>query len=120
MAYNETLANRIRQYLEQHSKRKIEEKRMFSGLAFLVNGKMCVNVSGDRLMCRFDPVLEEEVSEKIGFEPMVMRGKQLSGYCYVNEAGFASNKDFRYWMELCLSFNDEAKASKKKKQGYGA
>ena len=39
---------------------------MFSGLTFMVNGKMCVNVIGENLMCRFDPKLQEEVAE-IGF-----------------------------------------------------
>lgn len=115
MAYNTKLADRVRGYLESKTTLQVEEKEMFRGLAFLINGKMCVNVSGDKLMCRFDPQLENEVVEKSGFEPMIMKGKQLHGYCYVNEEGYKSNANFTYWLELCLDFNDKAKASKKKR-----
>lgn len=114
MAYSTKLAERIRVYLDAIPGIHIEEKEMFSGLAFLVNGKMCVNVSDENLMCRFDPALEEEVAERAGFQPMIMKGKQLRGYCYVSEEGFKSKANFEYWLRLCLDFNDKAKASKKK------
>ena len=115
MAYSTTVAQRIRAYLEVAPGITIEEKEMFKGLAFLVNGKMCINVSGDQLMCRFDPAREDEVSEKRGFQPMIMKGKQLRGYCYVHEDGYKSKSDFEYWIKICLDFNGKAKASKKKK-----
>lgn len=117
MAYSTStkLAARIRTYLESIPKIKVEEKEMFKGLAFLVNGKMCVNVSGENLMCRYDPELEAEVSERTGFQPMIMKGKQLRGYCYVSEEGYKSKTNFEYWLKLCLDFNEKAKASKKKK-----
>jgi TfoX/Sxy family transcriptional regulator of competence genes len=115
MAYSLKLAERIRTYLENFPKLKVEEKEMFRGLAFLVNGKMCVNVSDDNLMCRFDPKLMYEVAEKTGFLPMIMKGRQLRGYCYVSEDGYKSKTNFEYWLTLCLDFNKEAKASKKKK-----
>ena len=115
MSYDTKLADRIREYLVEFPKLKIEEKKMFSGLAFMINDKMCVNVSGDKLMCRFDPDLQEEVSEKTGYEPMVMKGKELKGYCYVEPIGFKSKKDFEYWLNLCLDYNKTAKSSKKKK-----
>jgi hypothetical protein len=89
---------------------------MFRGLAFLVNGKMCVNVSGENLMCRYDPEFELEVAERAGFHPMIMKGKQLRGYCYVSEEGYKSKANFEYWLKLCLDFNEKAKASKKKKK----
>jgi TfoX/Sxy family transcriptional regulator of competence genes len=114
MAYDTQLADRIREYLSQSDELTIEEKPMFSGLAFLVNDKMCVNVSGENMMCRFDPALHDEIAEKKGFQLMIMRGKELKGYCYVEPIGFASKKDFKYWMELCLDYNDRAKSSKKK------
>lgn len=113
MAYNEKLADRIREYLVKAGIKKVDEKRMFSGLAFMVNGKMCINVSGDNLMCRFDPAEYEEIAERRGFEPMIMKGKELNGYCYVRPEGFTSGKDFEYWIKLCLAFNNKAKASRK-------
>ncbi len=117
MAYDLQLSKRVREYLLAFPELKLEEKEMFSGLAFMVNDKMCVNVSGDNLMCRFDPALQEEVAEKNGFQPMIMKGKELNGYCYINTDGFKSKMDFEYWMNLCLDFNARAKSSKKKKKG---
>ena len=115
MAYDINLADRIREYLLGFPKLKIEEKKMFSGLAFMVNGKMCINVSNDNLMCRFDPALQEEVAEKNGFQPMIMKARELKGYCYVSPDGYKRKKDFEYWINLCLDFNEIAKASKKRK-----
>jgi len=115
MPYSTKLAERVRTYLEHIAGLKIEEKEMFKGLAFLVNGKMCVNVSGEDLMCRYDPELELEVTERTGFQPMIMKGKQLRGYCYVSEDGYKSKANFEYWLKLCVDFNEKAKASKKKK-----
>jgi hypothetical protein len=113
MTFDEKLANRIREYLLPFSKLKIEEKKMFRGLTFMINGKMCVSVSGENLMCRFDPDLTHDVAEKKGFLPMKMSGKEYRGYCYVEPKGFKSKRDFEYWINLCLDFNERAKASKK-------
>jgi len=115
MAYDTKLADRIRAYLLNFPKLKIEEKEMFSGLTFMVNGKMCISVSGENLMCRFDPNLQEEVAEIDGFETMIMKGKEYKGYCYINSIGFKTKKDFEYWVNLCLDYNERAKSSKKKK-----
>jgi TfoX/Sxy family transcriptional regulator of competence genes len=115
MPYSTKLAERVRTYLQPIADLKIEEKEMFKGLAFLVNGKMCVNVSGEDLMCRYDPELELEVAERTGFKPMIMKGKQLRGYCYVSEEGYKSKSNFEYWLKLCLDFNSKAKASKTRK-----
>ena len=116
MAYDTQLADRVREYLVQFPKLEIEEKKMFRGLAFLVNGKMCVNISGQNLMCRFDLTQTEELAEKTGFLPMIMKGKEYKGYCYVEPAGIKSKKDFEFWINLCLDFNDKAKISKKRKK----
>jgi hypothetical protein len=113
MTYDTKLADRIREYLVQFPKLEIEEKEMFRGLTFMINGKMCVNVSGHNLMCRFNPTLTEKLADKTGFLPMIMKGKELKGYCYVEPAGFKSRKDFEYWVSLCLDFNDKAKSSRK-------
>ena len=115
MAYDIKLADRVREYLTNFSKLNVEEKEMFSGLCFLVNQKMCVNVSGENLMCRYNPELFESVAERTGYHSMVMKGKEMKGYCYVSPDGFQSRKDFEYWMNLCLDFNEKAKSSKKPK-----
>ncbi len=112
MAYNPELADRIRMYLKNIPLISVEEKKMFGGLAFMVNGKMCVNASGDNLMCRFDPKLTEELAGRNGFKTMVMKGKIYYGYCYVEPKGFGSETDFKFWVNLCLDFNDAAKSSR--------
>jgi TfoX/Sxy family transcriptional regulator of competence genes len=116
MAYDIKLADRIREYLTEIPNLKVEEKQMFRGLTFMVNGKMCVNVSDENLMCRFDPVLQDELSDKIGFQTMVMKGKEYKGYCYVSPDGIKAKKNFEFWLNLCLDFNKRAKSSKKQKQ----
>lgn len=78
---------------------------MFGGLAFMVNGKMCINVSGQNMMCRFDPELTGKLAEKPGFSPMIMKGREYKGYCYVEPLGFKSKEDFEYWVALCLNYN---------------
>ena len=115
MAYNLLLADRIRKYLLQFPGLKVEEKEMFRGLTFMINDKMCVCVSGENLMCRFDPALLETVAERAGFQPMIMNGKELKGYCYIDPVGYKSKKDFEYWVNLCLNYNERAKSSKKSK-----
>lgn len=114
MAYDTLLADRVREYLAEFPKLEIEEKEMFGGLAFLVNSKMCVNVSGQNLMCRFDPTLTKELSEKAEFVPMIMKGKEYKGYCYVEPIGIKTQKNFEFWINLCLDFNERAKSSKKR------
>lgn len=80
MAYDEKRAARIREYLYAHTTLPIEEKKMFRGLTFMVNGKMCINVSGANVMCRFNPEHYPTVSLKKGFQKMVMRGRIYKGY----------------------------------------
>lgn len=82
----------------------------------MVNGKMCVCVSGDNLMCRFDPALQDELSGKIGFQTMVMKDRVYKGYCYVSLDGIKTKKNFEFWLSLCIDFNKRAKSAKKQKK----
>ena len=116
MAYDKQLATRVREYLMQFPGPEIEEKTMFGGLAFMINGKMCVNVSHNNLMCRFDPGMTHDLAGKTGFLPMIMKGKEYKGYCYVEPIGFKNKTDFEFWVNLCLDFNTSAKPSKKPKK----
>lgn len=108
MAYNEKLAERIRKALAHLP--QVEEKKMFRGLTFMVNGKMCVCVSGDEMMCRFDPTLQDTLAKKKGFRTMIMKNKTYKGYGYINEEGIRSKKDFDYWLYLSLTFNEKLTA----------
>ncbi|SEW54765.1 TfoX/Sxy family protein [Chitinophaga arvensicola] len=117
MAYNSKLADRVRAYLAEIVSTEITEKEMFSVLNFMVNGKTCVCVSGDKLMLRFDPELQEALAEKNGYETMLMKGKEYKGYCYINPEGFKSVKEFEYYINICVAYNKISKASGKPKKG---
>lgn len=114
MAYSEVLANRIRERLMDLP--NIEEKEMMGGLTFMYNGKMCVGIIKDELMCRIDPELQEMAVEKTGCRTMDFTKRPMKGYVMVDESGMNTIKDFNYWIELALEFNKKAKASKKKQK----
>jgi TfoX/Sxy family transcriptional regulator of competence genes len=111
MAYNEKLADRVREALADIP--NVEEKKMFRGVTFMVNDKMCVSVSGDELMLRLDPELTEQLTEENGTRQMVHGGKHMKGFIYISEERFRNKKDFDHWIKLALEFNPKAKASKK-------
>lgn len=113
MAYDKLLVDRIREELVNLP--HVEEKELFSGMTFMVDGKMCVGVSHDDLMCRFDPAIENQLAEKPGFRIMKMKERLYNGYGYVSQEVLTSREELRYWIDLCLEFNPRAKASKKKK-----
>jgi TfoX/Sxy family transcriptional regulator of competence genes len=112
MAFDEKLVDRIRESLVDL--KKVEEKNMFGGVCFMVNGKMCIGVVKDEMMCRIDPKMDEIVLEKEGCRQMDFTGKPMKGYVFISEEGMKKQKDFDYWVSLCLEFNKDAKASKKK------
>ncbi len=115
MAYNEKLADQVREIISLTHKR-VEEKKMFGGLCFMVNDKMCVGVESQRLMVRLDPAVYEEVLEKEGCTPMDFTGKIMKGYVFVDIDALNTKKKLTYWVDLALQFNKIAKASKKKKK----
>ena len=115
MRYNANLAEKVRNHLLKYPGLKIEEKKMFRGLTFMVNDKMCISVSGEKLMCRFDPAMPEKIAARKGFQPMIMKGKEYKGLCNVEAGGFKSTLGLKYWIDLCLEFNPSAKASRKNK-----
>ena len=116
MAYDIKLVERVREYLAEIPNLEIEEKEMFSVLNFMINGKTCICISGENLMLRFDPKLQEELSERSGYQTMLMKGKEYRGYCYIEPVGFKRQKDFEYFIGLCLEYNKVAKSSKKTTQ----
>ena len=115
MAYNEKLANRVREIISA-THEITEEKKMFGGLCFMVNDKMCVGVEKERLMVRLDPARYDEVMEMEGCMPMDFTGKVMRGYVFVDADVLNTEKRLAYWLTLALDYNKMAKASKKKKQ----
>lgn len=112
MAFNEQLSDRIREALADVP--VLEEKYMFGGICYMVNGKMCMGVIGDEMMCRIGEEAYEAALERRGCREMVFTGRPMKGYVYVAAEGMRSKKDFDHWVHLCLAFNPQAKAAKKK------
>jgi TfoX/Sxy family transcriptional regulator of competence genes len=112
MAYDEKLANRVRERISELP--EMYEKEMMGGLVFMYNEKMCLGIIKDELMCRIDPELHDLEVEKTGCRTMDFTNRPMKGYILIEEEGMRSNKDFDYWIELALNFNARAKASKKK------
>jgi len=112
MAYNEKLANRVRNAISHLP--KVEEKKMFGGIAFMINEKMCITVGKDRIMCRIDTAIHDEAIKSKGIQSVIMRGREYKGYIHIKEDSIKTKKQFEYWIERALDFNKVAKASKKK------
>lgn len=117
MAYNEETAQRIRNYFHEKGI-AFTEKKMFMGVCFMVNDKICAGTHTDKkagtevLLCRIGELASEAALEKEFVEPMSMAGRVSKGFVWVAEEGFGQEKDLAYWLQLCLSFNPMAKRSK--------
>lgn len=102
MAYDERLAERIRQHTTGEP---VDEKRMFGGLAFLLGGHMAVAASGQGgLMVRCAPEQTAVLAAEPGASPMVMRGKEIDGWLRVSDEAVADEADLERWVGLGLDF----------------
>lgn len=115
MAYNEQLADSVRELISLTHK-VTEEKKMFGGLCFMVNDKMCVGVEKERLMVRLNPDLMDKVMEREGCKPMDFTGRIMKGYVFVDIEALNTKMKLAYWINLALDYNAIAKASKKEKK----
>ncbi|MES2850158.1 MAG: TfoX/Sxy family protein, partial [Bacteroidota bacterium] len=113
MAYNEKLADRVREIIAT-THNITEEKKMFGGLCFMVDDKMCVGVESERMMVRLDPENYDDVMEKEGCHPMDFTGKVMKGYVFVDIDVLKTKKQLDYWIQLALAYNAKARSSKKK------
>lgn len=115
MAYDEYLAERVRNSLKQKSV-FFEEKKMFGGLCFMVDEKMCVGITRNDLMVRIDPEKQDKLLKKEGARLMDFTHKPMNGFLNVSAEGVDMEDDLNDWVQLCLDFNPFAKSSKKKKK----
>ncbi len=103
MAYDEELAARIRELVA--GERGLMEKKMFGGLAFLVDGNMSVAASGQGgLLVRVDPDESDSLVRKAGVELMEMRGRQMSGWLRVDADAVRTKKQLAMWVERGVAF----------------
>ena len=103
MAYDEALANQIREIVDGES--GITEKRMFGGLAFLVNGNMAVAASGQGdLMLRVDPAESESLIAHEHVRRAVMRGREMDGWLRVDTDAVREDAERRRWVQTGLAY----------------
>jgi len=93
MAHNTTLADKIREGFEHLP--NVEEKEMFQGVWFMVDGKMCVCVSGDEMLCRIGAAEVEKAVEQNGIRQMINDGRVIKDYVYVSEEAHLHKKDLK-------------------------
>ena len=97
MAYDEELANRIRELV--HGEKGLTEMRMFGGLAFLINGNMAVSASGQGgLLLRVDPADTGALLDDPHAQPFVMRGREMDGWLRVDPAGLTTKRQLTRWV----------------------
>ena len=113
MAYNEFLADRVQNILNE--KRIVfEAKKMMGGLCFMVDDKMCCGIVKNQLMARIGVDAYEEALTKTGCSEMNFTGRAMKGYVFISPEGIDLEDDLAYWIQLCIDFNPLAKSSKKK------
>ena len=101
MAYDEKLAQRIRQAFGTQN--DVTERKMFGGLTFLCGGRMCCGIVGADLMVR---VAEDELDELLRrrhVRPMDFTGRPLAGFLYVSPPGFRTDAALRRWLSRGVS-----------------
>jgi TfoX/Sxy family transcriptional regulator of competence genes len=97
MAYDEDLANRIRELVL--SEDAVREQRMFGGLAFLINGNMSVAASGQGgLMVRVDPAQTDALLRKPHARAFEMRGREMQGWLRVDAEGVRTKRQLETWV----------------------
>ena len=113
MAYDELLADRLRDALNTR-KTEYREMKMMGGLCFMVDDKMCIGIVKESLMARIDPEEEDDLLSKEGSKPMDFTGRPMKGYLFIEPEGVDMDEDLDFWVEKCLDFNPKAKSNKKK------
>ena len=103
MAYDTELADRIRELVA--AEKGVEEKRMFGGLAFLINGNMSVAASGHGgLMVRVPPDETDKLVAREHVEPMVMAGRETRGWLRVLADGVKTKRQLQSWVSRGVDY----------------
>jgi len=103
VAYDEDLADRIRELLGPI--RGLDEKRMFGGVAFLINGNMAVAVSRQGgLLARVVPGDAEALLARRHVSPMMMAGREVRGWLHVEPEGVKTKRQLAAWVTRCVEY----------------
>jgi TfoX/Sxy family transcriptional regulator of competence genes len=96
MAFDEGLAQRLRELLEDHP--YASEKKMFGGLGFMISGNMCVAVMGDTMVVRVGPPNYEDALSQPYAHDFNFTGKSMKGWVVIDAEGLAEDKDLASWL----------------------
>lgn len=96
------LAERIRTILKR--RRGYSEKRMFGGVAFFINGHMCVAPWDGYLVVRLDRAQHEQTQQEAFVHPMDLTGRVLRGWARVDPQGIQSDLDLKHWIERAVKY----------------
>lgn len=103
MACDEELAERVRECLQHPA--GSSEKRMFGGLAFLINGNMAVSASGQGgLLLRVDPARTEELANEPGAQRFQMRGREMDGWLRVDVDASMTDDQLARWVTVGVTY----------------
>src|SRR2546421_1031941 len=103
MSYDEDLANRIRELIS--AERGVTEKKMFGGLAFMINGNMAVSASGKGgLLLHIDRDDTEELLKKPHAQPFEMRGRTMDGWLRVEAEGVKTKRQLERWVSRGVDY----------------
>jgi TfoX/Sxy family transcriptional regulator of competence genes len=103
VAYDEDLANRIRELVA--TEEKLTEKKMFGSLAFLIGGHMSVSASGQGgLLLHVEPDETDALLTKPHAHPMVMRGREMQGWVRVEADGVATKAQLERWVKRGVEY----------------
>lgn len=102
MAYDEKLADRIRQAVGPRS--DVTEKKMFGGIAFLLDGKMFCGVVKNDLMLRLGPVRYDDALAEPHVRVMDFTGRPMHGYVFVGPAATRTAQAIKPWLHQALAF----------------
>jgi TfoX/Sxy family transcriptional regulator of competence genes len=103
MAYDEDLANRVREVIG--SERDLTEKKMFGGLAFLIAGNMAVAASGQGgLLLRVDPAETEKLCARPGAARFVMRGREMDGWLRIAQDAVETRRQLEGWVRRGVAY----------------
>ncbi len=102
MAYDEKLADRVRKSLK--SNKHITEKKMFGGIAFLLNGKMSCGIIKNDLVVRTGPEYYEKVLTKPHTRPMDFTVNPMKGFVYVGPDGCKTEKILSEWLNSGINY----------------
>jgi hypothetical protein len=102
VAYDEGLATRLRDLIGGEP--GLAEKKMFGGLAMLLNGNMAVGVHGDGLVVRTDPAQHEQLLAEPGARLFDLTGRPMKGWLLVDAGGCVGDGDLRRWVDRGVAY----------------